>query len=174
MLNTENAFLLGEVAAPPRAAPRHRGSRCIDCYDVIAARFTTSISSSESLWYFWFLTHFAMCAVGAVYKQVFFWVFHCSYPFEDYKVKVLFYPMFHDFQKSTAFWKAPRLLSFVLLVRATCTWRWMWMILTGENLSSQRQPCSTVTLTTTKLTSIRLGSNSDLRCERAGDCPPEP
>jgi hypothetical protein len=43
MLNTENAFLLGEVAAPPRAAPRHRGTRRIDCYDVIAARFTTSI-----------------------------------------------------------------------------------------------------------------------------------
>jgi hypothetical protein len=54
MLNTENAFLLGEVvapcrAAPRRAAPRHRGSRRIDCYDVIAAKFTTSISSSESL-----------------------------------------------------------------------------------------------------------------------------
>ena len=30
-----------------RAAPRHRGSGRIDCYDVIAARFTRSISSSN-------------------------------------------------------------------------------------------------------------------------------
>jgi hypothetical protein len=111
-----------------------------------------------------------MCAVGGVYKHVFFWIFHCPYPFEDCKVKVLFYPLFPDFQKSIAFWKAPRLLSFVFLVRATCTWRWMWsvraMILTGENRSAQRKPCSTVTLTTTKLTWTRLGSNSDLRCDR--------
>jgi hypothetical protein len=119
---------------------------------------------TDTPWYFWFLTHFTM---GAVYKHVFFWIFHCSYPS---KVKVLSYPVFPDFQKSIAFWKAPRLLSFVLLVRSTCTWRWIWsvraMILTGENRSSKRKSCSTVTLTTTKLTSIRLGSNCDLRCER--------
>ena len=29
-------------------------------------------------------------------------------------------------RNSTAFWKVPRLLSFVLLVRATCSWRWVW------------------------------------------------
>jgi hypothetical protein len=49
MLNNESAFLLAEVAAPLRAAPIHGGFRRIDCYDVIAARFTTSISSYESL-----------------------------------------------------------------------------------------------------------------------------
>jgi hypothetical protein len=48
------------------------------------------------------------------------------------------------------------------------------MILTGENRISQRKPCSTVTLTTTKLTWIRLGSKSDLRCERLTTVPPEP
>jgi hypothetical protein len=36
------------------------------------------------------------------------------------KMKVLFYPMHPEFQKTTAFWKVPRLCPFVLPVRATC------------------------------------------------------
>jgi hypothetical protein len=49
---------------------------------------------------------------------------------------VLFYPMLLYLRKSIAFWKVPRLRPFVLLVRATCNWRWVWrngrMILTGK------------------------------------------
>jgi len=35
------------------------------------------------------------------------------------KLKVLYYPMFPDFQKRNAFWNVPRLHSYVLLVTAT-------------------------------------------------------
>jgi len=39
---------------------------------------------------------------------------------EKKKVKVLFYPVLPDFQKSIAFWKASRLRPFVFLVRPAC------------------------------------------------------
>jgi len=52
------------------------------------------------------------------------------------KVEALFYPMIPDCQRSSAFWKVPRLRTFVL-VRATCKRRWVWstevMIKTREN-----------------------------------------
>ena len=79
-------------------------------------------------------------------------------------VKVLFYRMLPDF------WKFTRFPQFVLLVRTTCRWRWVWsirgMILTGENASTQSKPCPSVTLSTTNLTRTGLLSNTGLRGER--------
>ena len=41
-------------------------------------------------------------------------------------------------RKGFAFWKVPRLCSFVLLATATCRWRWVWsvggMIMAGETV----------------------------------------
>jgi hypothetical protein len=51
------------------------------------------------------------------------------------KVEVLFYTMLSVFRNFIVFCKVPRLRPFVLLVTATCRWRWVWsiggMILTG-------------------------------------------
>jgi hypothetical protein len=86
------------------------------------------------------------------------------------KVKVLFYSMFPDFRKSVAFWKVPRLHSFVLLVRATCKWRWVsiigGMIQTGETRSIRRKTCPITTLCTTNLIPPSLGSKPGLCGER--------
>lgn len=43
------------------------------------------------------------------------------------QVKVLLYPLLPYFRKDTPFWEVPRLFPFVLLARATCTWRWTWV-----------------------------------------------
>ena len=55
-----------------------------------------------------------------------------------------------NWHKSIAFWKVPRLRPFVLLVRVTCGWRWVWstvgMILTRENWSNWRKTCPIATL----------------------------
>ena len=66
--------------------------------------------------------------------------------------------------------KVARFRPLVLLVRATCGWRWLWskcgMILTGENWSTGRESCHSATLSTTNLTRTDLGSNSDLGGEK--------
>jgi hypothetical protein len=58
--------------------------------------------------------------------------------------------------------KVPSIRPFVLLVRATCRWRWEWgvggMIVTGENQSSRSYTCPSSTLSTTRHTSIGLRS----------------
>jgi len=46
---------------------------------------------------------------------------------------VRFYPMFPDFRNTIAFWKVPRLRSFVFQVRAASRWRWAQSIV-GKNL----------------------------------------
>jgi hypothetical protein len=61
----------------------------------------------------------------------------------------------HNINNSAAFWKIPRLRPFVLLVKATCRWRWVWdiggMILTGENRSTCRSNHSSAPLPITNL-----------------------
>ena len=51
------------------------------------------------------------------------------------ETNILFYKTLPDFQNIAVFWKVPRFRPFVLLVRATCRWRWAWsiygIILTG-------------------------------------------
>ena len=42
------------------------------------------------------------------------------------KSSLLLYPALSAYRKCIAFWKVPRLCPFVLLVRATCTWRRLW------------------------------------------------
>jgi hypothetical protein len=44
------------------------------------------------------------------------------------KAEVLFYPLLPPFRKSTALWKAPPIRLLVLLIRATCRWKWVWRI----------------------------------------------
>ena len=74
-------------------------------------------------------------------------------------------PMPLDFRKSFAFWKVPRLRPFVLLVRATCRWRWVWSIdgktVTGENRSTRRIACLPATLSFTNFTWPDLESKVD-------------
>jgi len=62
--------------------------------------------------------------------------------------------MLPDFRKGDAFWKVPKRRPFVLLVRATCRWRWVgalmeWYMYTEENLNTRRKTCSIATLLTT-------------------------
>ena len=57
--------------------------------------------------------------------------------------------------KGRCFLKVPRLHPSVLLVRATCRWRWVWsiggMILTGRERSTSRKTCPSVCPFTTNL-----------------------
>ena len=89
---------------------------------------------------------------------------------KEVKMKVLSYPMLPEFRHSTAAWKVPMLRPFVLLVKETCTWR-VWsiggMTLIGYNRITRRNPCSTATLSITKLTRTGLGSNPGLHPEMA-------
>jgi hypothetical protein len=86
------------------------------------------------------------------------------------KVKLVFYPMLSDFRKSIVFWKVRSLRSFVLLVRVTSRWRWVWsiggMILTGEAKVLGEIPVPKATLSTINLTWTDLGRNPGLRVER--------
>jgi hypothetical protein len=78
-------------------------------------------------------------------------------------VKASFYPMLSDLRNSIAFYKVPTLRPFVLLVRATCRWRWVsstgGMILTEKNRSTRRKTCPSVTLSNTNLTRTGLVLN---------------
>jgi len=82
------------------------------------------------------------------------------------KLEVFVYPKLSGFRKIPACWKVPRLLPSLLLVRTTCVWKWIWivveMILTGEN----QKPCLSVTLSTTNVRRTELGSNPALRGEK--------
>jgi len=55
---------------------------------------------------------------------------------EEEKVKVLLSAVLPSFRKRVPVWKIHRLRPLVFLVRAICSWRWVWsiggMILTGE------------------------------------------
>jgi hypothetical protein len=65
-------------------------------------------------------------------------------PLKTKKVKTLFYPTLCNLRKSVAFGRVPTLYSFVLQVRATYGWKWMWstggMKETGEDRISRRNP----------------------------------
>jgi len=64
-----------------------------------------------------------------------------------------YYTIFAYFRKGIVFWKVPRLRPFVVLVRATCTWRREWgvggMTVTGGNRSSRIYTCPSGALSTT-------------------------
>jgi hypothetical protein len=76
------------------------------------------------------------------------------------------------FPKQRCFWNFPRLRSFVLLVRATCRWRWAWkfggIIKTRENRVMRRKTCLIANSSNTNLTWTDLGSKpaSALRGQR--------
>ena len=72
-----------------------------------------------------------------------------------------FYPVLPDFQKSTAFWNVPKLCPFVLLVRATCRWRWVWNI--AEVLGEKPVP---MPLFPSHILHGYLRSNTSLHSER--------
>jgi hypothetical protein len=78
-------------------------------------------------------------------------------------------PMLIDFRNSIAFWKVPRLRTFVLSVRATRLQRWVWstdgMILIGENRSTRRKACPSATSSITYRTWTDLRSKPGLRSE---------
>jgi hypothetical protein len=70
------------------------------------------------------------------------------------------------------FWKVPWLHLSVLLVRATCSWRWRGsigeMILTGESWRTQgEKTCPNANLSITVLTCTGLESNQGLCSEIA-------
>jgi hypothetical protein len=60
---------------------------------------------------------------------------HCLIVIKKRSERTFFF-LLPNCRRSISFWKVPRLRPFVLLVRATCRWRWVWsiggMILTGE------------------------------------------
>jgi hypothetical protein len=74
------------------------------------------------------------------------------------------------FAKYTAFWKAGRLRSFVLLTGALCTWIWILSIdgitLTVKNRSNRKKSCPNAAVSTRGLIRTHLGSKRDLRVER--------
>ena len=74
--------------------------------------------------------------------------------------------MLPDFWTNIAFQNIPRLCPSVILVKATCRWRWLWsiggMILTGENRSTWIKICRIATLSTMNLTWPNPGLNSGL------------
>ena len=96
-------------------------------------------------------------------------MYHTS-PVQTKKVKALFYPMLPGFRNSIAFWNVPRLRRCVLLVRATCRWRWVWstggMILTGDERCTRRKTRPSTTLSTTNLTKTDLRPNRCLCGDR--------
>ena len=84
-------------------------------------------------------------------------------------MNVFFYPMtsqpspFHQFPKQHCFRKVPKLRPFVLLVRATCRWRWVkqhWRIDTDRGkLKYSEKNLSQGTPSTLNLTRTNLESN---------------
>ena len=116
-----------------------------------------------------------MYEVGAVY--IHFGYFTALIPLKIANWKYFFIQSSPISKRALFFWKVPRLLSFVLLVRATCVWRWTWcvraMIMTGENRSAQRKPCSTVTLDNHETDLDSPGIEIWPLLWEAGDCPPE-
>jgi len=90
---------------------------------------------------------------------------HWLRPWRPKNVEILFYPMLPNFRKKH--WFLEGSCSFVLLVRATCRWRWVWSI--GgmvETRSSLRKACPIATLYTITLTWAGLGMNPGFRGDR--------
>lgn len=91
-------------------------------------------------------------------------------PFKKKNCKYLLYPMLPCLRDSIAFWKVPRPLPFVLLLRATCIWRWVRSIggitVTEENRSTRTEVCPSATSSNTNPTQTALGSKTGLRIER--------
>ena len=71
--------------------------------------------------------------------------------------------MFPDYEKSIAFGK---FRPFFLLVRAKCTWRWIWsnggIVLAGENQITRKKNCFSAIWSTRNLTWNGVGSNPGL------------
>jgi hypothetical protein len=55
--------------------------------------------------------------------------------------------------------QVPKLLPFVVLMRVTCKWKWVWSILTGKNWNTRRKTSPSAILSTTNETRIGPGSN---------------
>jgi hypothetical protein len=84
------------------------------------------------------------------------------------KLRVPFYPMIPDYQKSFLFWKIPKHRSLVLLLGPKFRRRRVWRIggllltgelLTGENRITGRSTCLSIPSSTTNLTRTDVGSN---------------
>jgi len=74
------------------------------------------------------------------------------------------------FPKEHCFLKVPTLRPFVLLLGATCRWRWICstngIILIRESRNVRRKPCPRANFSTTALALTGLGSNPGLSGER--------
>jgi len=89
--------------------------------------------------------------------------------FQNKKIlRVIFYPMIPDYQKSFLFWKVPKHRSLVLLLGPKLRRRRFWRtggllltgeLLTGENRITRRSTCLSITSSTTNLKKIDMGSN---------------
>jgi hypothetical protein len=63
---------------------------------------------------------------------------------ENWKIWKQFPTKFSPISEKHCYWKVPRLGPFVLLVKTTCRWRWVWsiggVILTGETETLGEKP----------------------------------
>jgi len=80
-----------------------------------------------------------------------------------WKTESTFSPMVPYFRNRTAVRKFSTLRPFVLLLRAMCTWWWVWntcrKLLTGENRSTRKKACPSAALCSTNLTRTDLELN---------------
>ena len=135
-------------------------------------------------WYSYFFRHFRLCCISLrcsfkkggissflVFKITWFWnclTWNCAN--RDVSILLCNYFQFTKVHCFFFFFKVPRLRLFFLSVRAVCRWRWVWsmggMILAGIILSTQKETCSSATLSTAYLTWTGSGSNQGRRGER--------